>query len=85
MNNGATRTCTCHPDDNPPVPCAKAYALAVCRKVAADNEAQKRFEEDLEVEMRAVRREEAQRQRREEDEESEHAEFDSQTEGVRRW
>ena len=23
--------CTCHPDDNPPVPCAKRYALSECR------------------------------------------------------
>lgn len=25
-----TRPCTCHPDDNPPVPCAKKYALSEC-------------------------------------------------------
>lgn len=24
------RPCTCHPDDNPPVPCARRYALAEC-------------------------------------------------------
>lgn len=29
-----TRVCTCHPDDNPPVPCAKKYALTECRKAA---------------------------------------------------
>lgn len=23
--------CTCHPDDNPPVPCAQRYALSACR------------------------------------------------------
>lgn len=23
--------CTCHPKDNPPVPCAKKYALSKCR------------------------------------------------------
>lgn len=23
--------CTCHPDDKPPVPCAKKYALTECR------------------------------------------------------
>lgn len=28
------RTCTCHPDDNPPVPCPRKYALTHCR--AAD-------------------------------------------------
>lgn len=25
-----TRPCTCHPDDNPPVPCAEKYALSDC-------------------------------------------------------
>lgn len=25
------RPCTCHPDDNPPVPCAQQYALNECR------------------------------------------------------
>ena len=25
------RACTCHPDDNPPVPCARKYALTDCR------------------------------------------------------
>lgn len=29
-----TSTCTCHPDDNPPVPCARRYALSECRKTA---------------------------------------------------
>lgn len=29
-----TRTCTCHPDDQPPVPCPQKYALTHCR--AAD-------------------------------------------------
>lgn len=28
------KPCTCHPDDNPPVPCAKQYALSECRSVA---------------------------------------------------
>src|SRR5438105_1892685 len=27
--------CTCHPDDNPPVPCPKKYALSECRATAA--------------------------------------------------
>ena len=83
MNNAATRTCTCHPDDNPPVPCAKQYALTLCRKAATENEAQKQLEDDREADRRAELREEMQRQRREEA--SERAEFDSQTEGVRRW
>lgn len=26
-----TRACTCHPDDSPPQPCAKQYALRECR------------------------------------------------------
>ena len=26
--------CTCHPDDNPPVPCPHMYALNECRKAA---------------------------------------------------
>jgi hypothetical protein len=25
------RPCTCHPNDNPPVPCAKKYALTECK------------------------------------------------------
>ncbi len=29
------RPCTCHPDDNPPVPCPKKYALIECRRAAA--------------------------------------------------
>ncbi len=28
------RPCTCHPDDNPPSPCAEQYAIEECRKVA---------------------------------------------------
>lgn len=28
------RPCTCHPDDNPPVPCPKKYALTECREAA---------------------------------------------------
>lgn len=26
------RPCTCHPDDNPPQPCAERYALSECRQ-----------------------------------------------------
>lgn len=29
------RPCTCHPDDNPPRPCPRKYALSECRKAAA--------------------------------------------------
>ena len=32
------RPCTCHPDDNPPVPCPKKYALSECRKAALGGE-----------------------------------------------
>ena len=28
------RPCTCHPDDNPPVPCPQKYALIECREAA---------------------------------------------------
>lgn len=30
------KSCTCHPDDKPPVPCAQRYALADCRKAARE-------------------------------------------------
>jgi hypothetical protein len=33
------RPCTCHPDDNPPNPCAKKYALSDCRAVQAQDAA----------------------------------------------
>jgi hypothetical protein len=29
-----TRTCTCHPDDKPPVPCPRQFALRDCRRAA---------------------------------------------------
>jgi hypothetical protein len=29
-----TRTCTCHPDDNPPVPCPRKFALSHCQVAA---------------------------------------------------
>lgn len=31
LSNTTERPCTCHPDDNPPVPCAKKYALSDCQ------------------------------------------------------
>lgn len=34
----AERPCTCHPDDNPPRPCPRKYALSECRKAAAYRE-----------------------------------------------
>ncbi|MGE5523422.1 MAG: Lar family restriction alleviation protein [Rhodospirillaceae bacterium] len=30
------RPCTCHPDDNPPAPCPRKYALSECRKAAQE-------------------------------------------------
>ena len=27
---GDTRKCTCHPDDNPPIPCQRKYAYSEC-------------------------------------------------------
>lgn len=30
----AVRPCTCHPDDNPPTPCPRRYALQDCRAAA---------------------------------------------------
>jgi hypothetical protein len=33
-DNEAKRMCTCHPDDNPPRPCAERYALSECRAAA---------------------------------------------------
>lgn len=34
----SNRPCTCHPDDNPPVPCPRRYALNECREAAAPTE-----------------------------------------------
>lgn len=33
------KPCTCHPDDNPPVPCAQKYALGECRRADAEKDA----------------------------------------------
>ena len=35
-----TRLCTCHPDDNPPVPCAHKYAFDECVAAAKKQEKQ---------------------------------------------
>jgi hypothetical protein len=32
---GDVRPCTCHPNDNPPVPCPRKYALSECRLAKA--------------------------------------------------
>lgn len=34
----AVKPCTCHPSDNPPVPCPQKYALRECREAAAADE-----------------------------------------------
>ncbi len=31
------RPCTCHPDDKPPRPCPRKYALEECRQAAVAN------------------------------------------------
>lgn len=31
-----SRPCTCHPDDSPPVPCARKYALSECRAASGE-------------------------------------------------
>jgi hypothetical protein len=43
--------CTCHPDDNPPVPCAQKYALSQCLLT----EPQARATADAELLAEAVR------------------------------
>lgn len=32
------RTCTCHPFDNPPIPCPRKFALSACRIAALEHE-----------------------------------------------
>jgi hypothetical protein len=34
-DGGTSRSCTCHPDDHPPVPCAEKYAYSECVAAAA--------------------------------------------------
>lgn len=33
------RPCTCHPDDDPPVPCAEKYALTECKNTPPEHSA----------------------------------------------
>lgn len=35
LTGAEKRPCTCHPDDNPPIPCARKYALSECRAALA--------------------------------------------------
>lgn len=35
-----TRICTCHPDDNPPKPCPRKFALSQCREAAEAEKAE---------------------------------------------
>lgn len=50
-----SRSCTCHPDDNPPVPCQRKYALTECRiaekdaQIAALREALQQAHEAMEA------------------------------------
>ena len=45
---GIERPCTCHPDDNPPVPCTQKYALSECRAASGEpTEAQIEAVEDV--------------------------------------
>lgn len=37
-SGGEGRICTCHPNDNPPRPCPRRYALSECRKAAESGE-----------------------------------------------
>ncbi len=36
-----TRTCTCHPDDNPPSPCPRKFALTHCREAELEKLAER--------------------------------------------
>lgn len=35
-SDARARPCTCHPDDNPPTPCAQKYAYSECANAASD-------------------------------------------------
>lgn len=35
------RPCTCHPDDNPPVPCPQKFALSECKTAALRKDAER--------------------------------------------
>ena len=39
MSGWPDKPCTCHPDDKPPVPCARGCALSLCRHIAAEKAA----------------------------------------------
>jgi len=47
------RPCTCHPDDSPPVPCAKKYALNECRAAAQADERVPLTDEQIEAQIEA--------------------------------
>jgi len=38
VEDGPDAPCTCHPSDNPPVPCAKKYALSECVRASVEAE-----------------------------------------------
>jgi hypothetical protein len=59
-HNPDPRACTCHPDDKPPTPCARKYALRDCR--IADVARRLHFAADVaelreQIELRALARE----------------------------
>lgn len=54
-----TRPCTCHPDDNPPVPCPRKYALSECRAAAVP---QSWMPEEIAVLVNALNAADARRQ-----------------------
>lgn len=48
------KPCTCHPDDNPPVPCPQKYALNECRAAAAPSRLARQLKPPFEIYHRDV-------------------------------
>jgi hypothetical protein len=48
------RKCTCHPDDNPPVPCAEQYAYSEC--VAKEKQMKLTYDEIQQATREEIRR-----------------------------
>lgn len=44
-----SRICTCHPDDNPPKPCQRKYALSECREAALAEDAMQRLTDEQQM------------------------------------
>ena len=49
------RPCTCHPEDNPPVPCPRKFAISECRAAAALGGVSNAELDALEAELKAER------------------------------